>query len=50
MFKQVAAQIGAPIQNGICEIFPNESRGLCKAVRAPGTWNPKTGDCGLILA
>ena len=49
MFKQVAAQIGAPIQNGICEIFPNECRGLCKPLRAPGTWNPKTRDCGLIL-
>src|SRR5262249_1376667 len=26
LFKQVAAQIGAPIQDGVCEIFPNESR------------------------
>jgi hypothetical protein len=49
LFKQVAAQIGAPIQDGVCEIFPNESRGLCKPLRAPGTWNPKSGDCGLIL-
>jgi hypothetical protein len=49
MFKQVGAQIGAPIQDGLFEIFPNESRGLCKPLRAPGTWNPKTGDCGLIL-
>src|SRR6516225_9295917 len=47
--KQVAPQIGAPIQDGICEIFPNESRGLCKPLRALGSWNPKTGDCGLIL-
>lgn len=49
LFKQVAAQIGAPIQDGVYEIFPNECRGLCKPLRAPGTWNPKTGDCGLIL-
>jgi hypothetical protein len=49
LFKQVAAQIGAPLQDGLCEIFPNESRGLCKPLRALGTWNPKTGDCGLIL-
>jgi hypothetical protein len=49
LFKQVAAQIGAPIQDGLCEVFPNESRGLCKPLRAPGTWNPKTGDCGLVL-
>ena len=49
LFKQVAAQIGAPIEDGVCEIFPNESRGLPKPLRAPGSWNPKTGDCGLIL-
>jgi hypothetical protein len=49
LFKQVAAQIGAPIQDGVCEIFPNECRGLCKPLRALGTWNPKTNDCGLIL-
>src|SRR4030095_1599920 len=47
--KQVAAQIGAPVKSGILEIFPDESRGIGKALRAPGTWNPKTGDCGLIL-
>jgi hypothetical protein len=49
LFKQVAAVIGALIEDGVCEIFPNESRGLPKPLRAPGTWNPKTGDCGLIL-
>src|SRR4029453_14104192 len=49
MFKQVAAQIGASVQGGLCESFPNASRGLYKPLRAPGTWNPKTGDCGLIL-
>ena len=49
LFKQVAAQIGVPIQDGVCEIFPNDTRGLCKPLRAPASWNPKTGDCGLIL-
>jgi hypothetical protein len=49
LLKQVAAQIGAPIQDGVCEIFPNETRGLCKPLRALGSWNPKTGDCGLIF-
>jgi hypothetical protein len=49
LLKQVAAQIGAPVKSGILEIFPDESRGIGKALRAPGTWNPKTGDCGLIL-
>jgi hypothetical protein len=52
LLKQVCAQIGAEIRPGICEIFPNEFRGprsIGKAIRAPATWNPKTGDCGLIL-
>ena len=52
LLKQVCAQIGAEIRPGVCEIFPDEFRGprsIGKAIRAPGTWNPKTGDCGLIL-
>ena len=49
LFKQVAAEIGAPIEDGVCEIFPNESRGLPKPLRAPGTRNPKTDNCGLVL-
>jgi len=49
LLKQVAAQIGAPIENGICEIFPDEFRGMGKALRAPGTRNVKTGECGLII-
>ena len=49
LLKQVAAQIDALIQDGICELFPNESHGLPKPLGAPGAWNPKTGDCGLIL-
>jgi hypothetical protein len=52
LLKQVCAQIGAEIRPGICEIFPDEFRGpksIGKAIRAPGSWNPKTNDCGLIL-
>ena len=49
LLKQVAAQIGAPIEDGICEIFPNEFRGIGKALRAPGTRNLKTAECGLIV-
>ena len=50
LLKQVADQIGAPIKSGVCEIFPDDFRGRCgHGIRAPGTWNPKTGDCGLIL-
>jgi hypothetical protein len=49
LLKQVAAQIDAPIQSGICEIFPDDCRGIGRGIRAPGTWNPKSGDCGLVL-
>src|SRR5205823_11751041 len=29
--------------------FPNDTRGkIGYGIRAPGTWNPKTGRCGLI--
>ena len=49
LLKQVAAQIDAPLESGICEIFPDDCRGIGRAIRAPGTWNPKNGQCGLIL-
>lgn len=49
LLKQVCAQIGAEIRPGIVEIFPDEFRGIGKALRALGSFNPKTGDCGLIL-
>ena len=52
LLKQVCAQIGAEIRPGVCEVFPDEFRGprsIGRAIRAPATWNPKTGDCGLIL-
>jgi hypothetical protein len=49
LLKQVAEQIGAPIQSGICEIFPDECRGIGRGIRAPGTGNPKNGECGLVL-
>ena len=52
LLKQVCAQIDTEIRPGVCEIFPDEFRGprsIGKAIRAPATWNPKTGDCGLIL-
>ena len=49
LLKQVASQIDAPIQSGVCEIFPDDCRGIGHGIRAPGTWNPKNGECGLIL-
>jgi hypothetical protein len=53
LLKQVCEWIGVPIADGTCEIFPNEraeSQRTGKAIRAPGTWNPKTGKPSLIEA
>jgi hypothetical protein len=51
LLKQVVDQIGAEIKTGICEIFPNETRNGSRphAIRAPGTWNPKTNQVGAIF-
>ena len=49
LLRQVADRIGAPVKSGICEIFPDECSGIGRGIRAPGTWNPKNGECGLIL-
>jgi hypothetical protein len=51
LLKQTCDWIRAPIVDGACEIFPNEraeSQPCGKAIRAPGTWNPKTGKPSLI--
>jgi hypothetical protein len=53
LLKQVCEWIGVPIQDGTCEIFPNEraeSQRTGKGIRAPGTLNPKTGTLSLIEA
>jgi hypothetical protein len=44
LLKGIARDIGAPIESGICEIFPPDtiSRGYGKGMRAPGAWNPST--------
>jgi hypothetical protein len=53
LLKQACGFVGAKIESGICEIFPDEgmehSR-IGKGIRAPGTINPKNGNPGLILA
>jgi hypothetical protein len=49
LLRQVADQIGAPIKPGVCEIFPDGSYGIGRGIRAPGSWNPKNGECGLIV-
>jgi hypothetical protein len=53
LLKEVCAWIGASIADGVCEIFPNERAEMQivgKGIRAPGTWNPKTGTWSLIEA
>lgn len=51
LLKTVCDWIGAPITAGACEIFPNERtepQRFGRAIRAPGTLNPKTGKPSLI--
>lgn len=52
LLKRVARMIGAEVKPGVCELFPTEvSNGKWPpAIRAPGTWNPKTGACGVIVS
>lgn len=49
--EEVALRIRAPIQKGVCEIFPSSTRGHHGGggIRAPGTWNPKNGKVGLLF-
>src|SRR5262245_53162252 len=51
LLKRVVDRIGAELRSGICEIFPNETRSGSRphAIRAPGTWNPKTNQLGAIF-
>ena len=51
LLKGIARDIGAPIESGICEIFPPDtlSRGYGKGMRAPGAWNPSTNTFSEIL-
>lgn len=51
LLKSVANTIGAPIEEGVCEIFPPDttSTGLGKGMRAPGCWNPNTDQCSGIV-
>jgi hypothetical protein len=51
LLKQIVDSIGADVRTGICEIFPNETRTGSRphAIRAPGTWNPKTNQLGAII-
>ena len=53
LLKDAADVIGAPIQDGVCELFPNEKTAeqeVGKPIRVPGSLNPATGEAEKILA
>ena len=53
LLKDTADIVGAPIQDGICESFPNEKTAeqkVGRGIRVPGSLNPATGEVELILA
>ena len=53
LLKDTCESIDAPIQDGVCEMFPNDrtaNQEVGRAIRVPGSLNPSTGEIGLILA
>jgi len=53
LLKDTCESIDTPIQDGVCEMFPNDrtaNQELGRAIRVPGSMNPSTGEIGLILA
>jgi hypothetical protein len=53
LLKDTCESVGAPIQDGVCEIFPNErteKQEVGHAIRVPGSFNPSTGEVELIIA
>jgi hypothetical protein len=53
ILKDTAESIGAPIQDGVCEMFPNEKTAeqeVGRAIRVPGSLNPATGEVEKIMA
>ena len=53
LLRDAADVIGAPIQDGVCEMFPNEraaEQEVGKPIRVPGSLNPATGEPEKILA
>jgi hypothetical protein len=48
--KHTCQTIGAPILDGVCELFPNERterQEVGRAIRVPGSFNPATGNVEL---
>ena len=53
LLKDTCESIGAPIQDGVCEIFPNDrtaNQQIGRGIRVPGSLNPSTGEIGRIMA
>jgi hypothetical protein len=53
LLKDTCECVGAPIQDGVCEMFPNErteKQEVGRAIRVPGSFNPSTGEVELIIA
>jgi hypothetical protein len=53
MLKNTAETVGAPIQDGVCEMFPGEktaNQEVGRAIRVPGSLNPATGEVEKIMA
>jgi hypothetical protein len=53
LLKDTCESIDVPTQDGVCEMFPNEgtaNQEVGRAIRVPGSFNPSTGEIGLILA
>jgi hypothetical protein len=53
VLKDAADSVCAPIEDGVCEIFPSERTARQengKAIRVPGSWNPSTDKAEIIIA
>jgi hypothetical protein len=53
LLKDTCESIDTPIQDGVCEMFPNDKTAkqeVGRAIRVPGSLNPSTCEIGLILA
>ena len=53
LLKDAADAIGTPIQDGVCELFPNEKiaeQEVGKPIRVPGSLNPATDEPEKIMA
>jgi TOTE conflict system, Archaeo-Eukaryotic Primase domain len=53
VLRDTVETVGAPIQDGVCELFPSEKTAeqeVGRAIRVPGSFNPATGEVEQIMA